>query len=213
MSRGHYGQRQRAVNRIADGFQGLLTKIELDRRADGQPRARIGGEWFHSGADRERALDDLGLAFQLLAMELMHGPIDRDPARLRAFGQWLELDVAPALEQWNAFAARERQSWWVRAATSWPTFLTWRERLKNLRQLARAHGIVLESPEPELLPMTIWEKSEGGASGNEAAPWFGLAKIVIGGAIALTGAITVYSVVKDYAHLRASRRPQHGKDT
>lgn len=168
--------------------------------------AKISGEWFHSGADRKLALDQITAGFQALTGEILHGQHgNRDAARMRALGQWLEVDVAPTIAAWNTFAAREQSSWWVRAATSWETFLGWRERLRNLRQLARAHGIALQSPEPPPLPMTIWEKSDLG-TGSEVAPWFGLAKLAIGGAIAVTGAITVYSVAREYtAYRRASK--------
>lgn len=165
------------------------------------PVARVAGDFFHSVDDRVRAVESITAGFNAIVIEIMRWH-DANPDRhAAAFKQWVTVDVLPTIDEWNKFAHRERTSWWIRAATSWQTLVDWRRRLGHLRQLARAHGIVLGTPEPDPLPQTIWEKSDGG-TGNDLAPWFGIAKLVIGGAIAFTGAVTVYSVVSDFNKLR-----------
>lgn len=181
-------------------------------RGNAQGAPQVSGEWFHSVEDRQRALEQITAGFQALQTEILNWQGHADPQRARAFGQWLEVDVAPALAAWNAFADREQKSWLAKAVTSWQTFVAWRERLRNLRQLARAHGIVLESPEPPLLPTTIWEKSDLG-TGNELAPLVGASKIAFRSVLTVIGVITVYTLARDARNWTRIRSLKHGKDT
>ena len=198
MSRGHYN-----LNR--DRYEAMRSRAHA-----------VGQQWFHSVQDRQRALDSITSALSALATEVVRWH-ERNPAAVQdaALVQWVESDVLPTVQEWNAFAARERASWWVRAATSWDTFMHWHERVRDLRQLARAHDIVLQTPEIEPLPKTIWEKSDEG-TGSEIAPWFGIAKVAIGAAITIAGAATLFSVIKEWRkprthHHEAQQPPPPGE--
>lgn len=155
----------------------------------------IGQEWFHSVGDRQLALDSISRSLEAIATEVVRWHDEHPEMQRAASVQWVESDVIPTVREWNAFAARERRSWLVRAATSWNTFVHWHERVRNLRQLARAHGIVLDTAELEPLPKTIWEESDDG-TGTNFQSWLGIGKLVFGAAVTIAGAATVISVVR-----------------
>lgn len=137
----------------------------------------VGQEMIHTVPDRERAIAQISTGFKTLASDLavwMSSNTDQPGASARA--QWLAADVTPTLEEWNAFVAHEGKSWWTKVATSWETFEQWWDRLKQLRSLARAHGILLQSTEPVPLPKTIWQQGAEG-KGSEATAILGVLKI------------------------------------
>lgn len=175
---------------------------QLERRDADAPLASVGQEWFHSVSDRQRAISQLSAGFRTLATELATW-YERHPDAPGSASsvQWLAVDVTPTLDEWNLFATKESGSWWVKAATKWDTFEDWHLRLKHLRELARAHGIVLQSAEPQPLPQTVWERSADG-KGSETAAWFGVLKVAVAGAITITGAVALYSVLRDVAAAR-----------
>lgn len=137
----------------------------------------IGQELIHTVPDRSRAIAQISTGFKTLASDLavwMSSNTDQPGASARA--QWLAADVTPTLEEWNAFVVHEGKSWWTKVATSWETFEQWWDRLKQLRSLARAHGILLQSTEPVPLPKTIWQQGAEG-KGSEATAVLGVLKI------------------------------------
>lgn len=175
------------------------SRIEADR-----PATEIGQDLFHTVADRDRAIAQLTTGFRALASDLaVWQTSNKDHPDASQTAQWLAADVTPTLEEWNQFVEHEKRSWWTKLATSWETFEQWSDRLKQLRSLARAHGIALQSSEPVPLPKTIWQKSEEG-KGSEAGAVLGVLKI---------GALSVLAVmggVGFFAAVRSLRNRAHG---
>jgi len=168
-------------------FQGFGTAA-VDRR---RPLVVVGGEWFHSTADKERAITILTTDFQAVTSDLA-GQAIAHPSP--AVAQWLSAFVTPLLTEWKDFAEKQAASWWVRAATEWSAYENWEDRLRQLRELARAHGIALKSPEPTALPKTVWQQGAEGR-GSEAASWLGVLKIGVFFALGVTGIAALYSVL------------------
>lgn len=171
---------------------------ELGGRDEAQrPVAVIGQEFFHTVADRQRAIAMLATGFKALANDLaVWQTANRDVPNASATAQWIAADVTPTLDEWRDFAAREGASWWTRAATSWETFEQWRERLRQLRALARAHNVQLQSAEPVALPKTIWQKGAEG-KGSEATALVGILKIGTAAVLTVMGAVGVYAVIRE----------------
>lgn len=167
-------------------------RAEADR-----PVTQIGQELFHTVADRERAIAHLSTGFRALADDLaVWQTTNKDHPDASSNAQWLAADVTPMLEEWNEFVEHERKSWWTKLATSWETFEGWWERLKQMRSLARAHGITLQSSEPTPLPKTIWQKSAEG-KGSEATAILGVLKIGALSVLAVMGAAGFYGAVRN----------------
>jgi hypothetical protein len=155
----------------------------------------VGQELIHTVPDRERAIAQISTGFKTLASDLavwMFSNTDQPGASARA--QWMAADVTPTLEEWNAFVAHEGKSWWTKVATSWETFEQWWDRLKQLRSLARAHGILLQSTEPVPLPKTIWQQGAEG-KGSEATAILGVLKIGALVTLTLMGAAGFLTVI------------------
>jgi len=162
-----------------------------------KPAAQIGQELFHTVADRERAIAQLSTGFRALANDLaVWQTSNKDHPDASTTAQWLAADVTPTLEEWAAFVDHERRSWWTKLATSWETFEQWWDRLKQLRSMARAHGISLQSVEPVPLPKTIWQKSAEG-KGSEATAILGVLKIGALSALAIMGAAGLYAAIRN----------------
>lgn len=179
------------------------TRLMGDRGEADKPLAVVGQELFHTVADRVRAIALLSTSFQALANDLAVWQTSHmDSPGATAAVQWFASDVTPALDEWVLFAAHENRSWWRKAATSWDTFENWMLRLRQLRSLARAHGIVLQSAEPAKLPKTIWQRSEEG-HGSEVTALLGVLKIGAAAAITMMGAVGVYKVLRDLRTKRA----------
>lgn len=160
-----------------------------------KPVTAVGQELIHTVADRSRALAQLSTGFRALANDLavsLTSNKDQPDASTRA--QWLAADVTPTLEEWNEFVAHEGRSWWTKLATSWETFEQWWDRLKQLRSLARAHGMELQSAEPVPLPKTIWQQSAEG-KGSEATAVLGVLKIGALTALTLMGAAGLFAAI------------------
>jgi hypothetical protein len=160
-----------------------------------KPVAQIGQELFHTVADRDRALAHLSTGFRALVNDLaVWQTSNKDHPEASKTAQWLAADVTPALEEWRAFVFNAR-SWWTKRATSWETFEGWWDRLKQLRCLARAHGITLQSAEPVPLPKTIWQKSAEGM-GSEATAVLGVLKIGAFTALGIMGFAGLYAAIR-----------------
>jgi hypothetical protein len=163
----------------------------------GLPRSgtAVGQELLHTVSDRERALAQISTGFKALASDLavwLLSNTEQPGASARA--QWLAADVTPTLEEWNVFSAHEARSWWTKLATSWETFEQWWDRLKQLRSLARAHGISLQSAEPVPLPKTIWQQGAEG-KGSEATAVLGVLKIGALSALTIMGAAGLFAAI------------------
>ncbi len=176
------------------------SRFAENRHRAGEPLAVIGSEWFHSGADRIRAITQLATDFEVFQNDLGAGMAarmaNRTPEERVLDEAWLRADVVPTLAEWSAFAAKENASWLVRFTTGWDAYQEWQDRLKRLRELARAHGVHLASAEPVALPKTIWERGSAGA-GSTADTWLGVLKVVVLAAIGVTGFATLFAVVRD----------------
>jgi len=173
------------------------TRMIGGRAEAEKPAARIGQELFHTVADRERAIGQLATGFKALASDLaIWQTTNADKPDASTTAQWLAADVTPTLEEWKEFVQHEQQSWWTKLATSWETFESWFDRLKQLRALARAHGVTLQSAEPRPLPKTIWQKSEEG-KGSEATAILGVLKIGALTALGIIGAAGLYTAIRN----------------
>jgi hypothetical protein len=162
-----------------------------------RPATEIGQELFHTVADRERAIEQLSTGFRALANDLaVWQTSNKDHPDATQTAQWLAADVTPTLEEWNQFIGHEKRSWWTKLATSWETFEQWWDRLRQLRSMARAHGVALQSAEPVPLPKTIWQKSEEG-KGSEATAILGVLKIGALTALGILGAAGLYAAVRN----------------
>jgi len=181
----------RGARRWWDASRAIGGRAEADR-----PVTEIGQELFHTTTDRERAIEQLTTGFRALVSDLAVWQLtNKDHPEASANAQWLAADVTPTLEEWNTFVEHERRSWWTKAATSWETFESWWERLRQLRGLARARGMQLQSAEPVPLPKTIWQRSAEG-KGSEAAAILGVLKIGAFSALAIMGAAGLYGAIR-----------------
>jgi len=161
-----------------------------------KPPTQIGQELFHTASDRVRAIAQLSTGFRALANDLaVWHASNKDHPDAVQIAQWFAADVTPTLEEWADFVGHESKSWWIKIATSWSAFEDWWDRLKQLRALARAHGILLQSVEPTPLPKTIWQKSADG-QGSEATAILGVLKIGALSALAVMGAAALYSSIR-----------------
>ena len=189
------------TNRIADvadvGVVGLDAKDAAMRvyrstrgvRAANGPRVGVivSGEWFHGGSDRKNALAQLGIDFAALQNDITASKAD--PA-------WIAADVAPVLAEWHNFIVHMAASSVAPYVTEWSVYESWSERLRRLRELARAHGVALASAEPAPLPQTVWERGSKG-TGGPLDSWIALGKTVVFGAMAFTGLVAFYSIMRD----------------
>jgi len=169
------------------------------RSEAGRPVTEIGQELFHTVADRDRAIAQLSTGFRALADDLaVWQTSNKDHPNATANVQWFAADVTPTIDEWSEFVAHERRSWWAKVATTWETFEEWWNRLKQLRGLARAHGIILQSAELVPLPKTIWQKGAEG-KGSEATAILGVLKIGVLSAVAIMGAAGLYAGLRNLA--------------
>lgn len=187
---------------VMRAHRGAQRWWEASRRIGGRteaerPATQIGQELFHTVGDRERAILQLSTGFTSLANDLaVWQTANMEKPEASTIAQWLAADVTPTLEEWNQFVDHERRSWWTKVATSWETFEDWWTRLKQLRGLARAHGVTLQSAEPVPLPKTIWQRGAEG-KGSEATAILGVLKIGALTALAIMGAAGLYSAIRN----------------
>jgi hypothetical protein len=184
--------------RMRKAIRWMRVGSTIGGRAEGDKGlTQIGGELFHSIADRQRAVSRLSSEFQSLVNDIaVWHAANEQSSNATAIAQWIAADVTPTLTEWHEFVACEDKSWWTKAATKWETFEDWQDRLRRLRGLARAHGITLESPEPVDLPKTVWERGAEG-KGGEAAALLGVLKVAVAAALGVTGFVTMYAVVRE----------------
>ncbi len=193
--------------RAADRWWVSSREIGGRDEADKPPHV-IGQELFHTVADRARAIVSLSTSFRSLANDLAVWQTANTTApEASAFAQWLSADVTPILDEWRDFVEHEQKSWWTKLATSWETFEEWWNRLKQLRALARAHGVQLQSVEPVPLPKTIWQKSSEG-KGSEATALLGVLKIGALAILGVMGAAGIFAVVRDLRPKKPTADPE-----
>lgn len=173
------------------------TQLMGGRDEAEKPLAVVGQELFHTGADRTRAIATLSTGFKSLSNDLAVWQMaNKELPTTTATAQWLDADVTPTIEEWNLFAMQATGSWWRKVATSWDTFENWMLRLRQLRSLARAHGVVLQSSEPPPLPKTVFQRSEEG-NGSEGAAMLGALKIGAATVLTIMGAVGVLAVTRE----------------
>ncbi len=198
---GDVARARHGAQRWWEASRAIGGRSEADR-----PVTEIGQELFHTVADRERAISHLSTGFRGLVNDLaVWQTSNKDHPDASVNAQWFAADVTPTLEEWNEFVDHEKRSWWTKLATTWETFEGWWDRLKQLRSLARARGIMLQSAEPLPLPKTIWQKSAEG-KGSEATAVLGVLKIGVLTVVGIMGAAGAYAA---FRNLRARA---HGAD-
>jgi len=192
----------RGMDRLRTAARGLAPAVHASR-------AQIGQDLVHTGADRDRAIEQISADFRALSSDLgawlssnAANPVAANVAR------WIAADVTPALAEWAEFAAREKRSWWTKLATNWSTFEGWADRVKQFRSLARAHGVVLQSAEPQPLPKTIWQHTENGNS-SEAMAILGVLKIGALTALGIMGAAGLITAIRNLRH--RGHPPEHAE--
>lgn len=189
------------TNVAADGYaiadNGYVAAEQAYRGTRGLGRVVVGGEFWHGGGDRKNALAQIGTDFITFRNDLTAtaGPED---------ATWIAADVAPTFAEWQNFVARMAESGIASYVTEWSVFESWAGRLKRLREAARARGIHLESPEPEALPQTVWQRGATG-TGSSLDVWIAAGKTAVFGAIAITGTIAFFSILKDLHGLAQKR--------
>jgi hypothetical protein len=200
------GAVDRAVRAHA-GARGVYTGLRMmGGRADAEGSlARVGGAWWHGTEDRVVAISAISAAITDLVRDLMTELQQRrdaaeqhnTPDLLRALTAdvaWVTADVQPTVAQWQAFVARQAGSMWTMVATDWTVFEDWLDRVRRLRQLARARGFHLTTPEPHDLPKTVWQRGAEGEGGPAA--WLGVLKISVAAAVGLAGFIGLYAALR-----------------
>lgn len=192
---------RRGAERVWNASRVIGGRAEAEKSA-----TQVGQELFHTVADRDRAIAQLSTGFRALASDLaVWQTSNADKPNASTTAQWMAADVTPTLEEWGQFVANQQKSWWTKLATSWETFDGWHDRLKQLRSMARVHGVTLQSTEPVPLPQTIWQKSEEG-KGSEATAILGVLKIGALTALGIIGAAGLYGAVRN---LSARARGTH----
>ncbi len=152
-----------------------------------------GGLLWHDDDDRARAMRILDEGFAGLQMDVEpRATAAGAPAATR---QWWSVEVAPTLEEWRVFADQATQSWARRAATAWSTYEDWTRRLYQLRSLARAHNLVLASPEPVDLPSTLYQRAQRGR-GSPAEAWWTLGRFALYTAVGVAGVLSLRQIMK-----------------
>ena len=181
----------RGAQRMWAAAKGIGGRAEAEK-----PATIVGQELFHTVADRERAMLQVSTGFKALSDDLaLWVARSKTHPAIGSVVHWIAADVTPTLAEWGEFVARENKSWWMRMATSWDTFEHWLGRLKQLRALARAHGVTLQSTEPTSLPKTIWQNADEG-NGSEATAILGVLKIGALTVLSIMGAAGLYSAVR-----------------
>lgn len=146
------------------------------------------GEFFHGSGDRRAALDAIDADVATLQDDILRNATSPGDAA------WSLTEIVPSVAAWHDFATRERESTLGAWITEWSAFKQWHAKIVRLRELARARGIALQSPDPIPLPETIWERGErGSGSGLDRA--FTLAKWIAYAAIGVLGFASLYSAL------------------
>jgi hypothetical protein len=206
------GRRARVVWRETrslhdEGLAGRARAYAAARaRLDADPRpwitTRVAGDGallWHDDDDRARAMRvlDAGFAGFRADVEVRATRPEAPPATR----QWWTAEVVPELEEWRRFVEAATQSWARRAATAWSTYQDWLARLRELRSLARAHDLVLASPEIVDLPETVYQRAAKGR-GSATEAWWTIGRLVLYTAVGAVGVISLREILQ---HRRPTR--------
>ncbi len=190
------------TNAVADGYaiaeNGYIAADQAYRGGRGLRRVVVGGEFWHGGGDRRNALAQIGTDFITFHNDLIRN------ATSDICVEWIKDDVAPTLAEWQNFVSRMAASSLASYVTEWSVFESWWNRLTKLRAAAKAKGIKLDSPDPEPLPQTVWQRGANG-TGTSLDVWIAAGKTAVLGAIAVTGILAFYSISRD-VHAAIMRR-------
>ena len=204
--RGNYGPADRGPPNGQNWIAGWTVDHAMDSRHQrGRSVAEMGQDLVHTGPDRDRAIAQISANFRQLTSDLstwLSANPDHNAAKNVA--SWIAADVTPALAEWGEFVAREKKSWWTNLATSWDTFESWADRVKQFRALARAHGVTLQSAEPVPLPKTIWQHTQSG-NGSEGMAILGVLKIGAIATLGIMGAAGLYTAVRNLRNKPAAQ--------
>jgi len=145
----------------------------------------VSGVLWHSAGDRKIALAQLRADFDALIGEVMSAP------------PMLQHALAPTIDAFNAFYQSETTSTLAPWITEWSVFEAWAERLGWARMAVRAAGVDLASPEPKMLPKTVWERGEDGTgSGGDRLLVFGRDTIKLG--LGLAAVIGIWKALRHF---------------
>jgi hypothetical protein len=179
------------ANLHAEGLAGRARAFrarEETRRRESRIFVGGDGELWHDDDDRWQILRQFERDFSELRKEA--GPWANVPDAPASRRQWWSAEALPALDEWRAFADGSTTSWARRAATEWSTYEDWLDRLRDLRSSARAHGLVLSSPEPADLPKTVHQRAKSGR-GSDGEAWWTLGRVALYTALGIIGVISL----------------------
>jgi hypothetical protein len=193
------------IERAYDGARGAYLGTRAMGGFGGPSLARIGQDWFHGAADRQLALASITADLKALSQDLgddlrerhdeaVAHPDEQAVARLSADIQWVQTEIQPAIENWRKFVDKQAASTWTQVGTDWTVYEEWKDKVRGLRQLARARGFVLHSAEPTELPKTIWQRGAEGEGGF--ASWLGIIKLGAAAAVAIAGFASLYAALR-----------------
>lgn len=203
------GRAIRAHHAAQNLRDGILLSSSGRSEAE-KPLSQIGGELFHGFIDRQRATARISEDFHALADDIgAWFKTNQASANASSIAQWIVTDVTPAIEGWNKFVASEDTSWWTKGSTNWTTFEGWQNRLRQLRSVARTHGISLESGEPDELPKTASHVGVEG-KGAKVAALLGVLKIAAAAALGIGGFVALYAVVRELGAPTPTVHTEHG---
>lgn len=154
-----------AYHGARDAYAGSQDLTRGGRFGRARVPVSVGGEIFHGISDKRDALELLRAGYGDLRADLAKGA----PAGTTAADS-----VLATLHAFDLFYERELDSAFIRWATEWATYQAWWQRLRSLREAARAAGVAITSPEPPPLPKTVWQRgAEGIGSRIDAALYLG----------------------------------------
>lgn len=192
-----------SAQRVWTAARGIGGRTEAEKSP-----TQIGHELFHTFADRDRAIAQISTGFHALTNDLsVWLSTNKSHPDASTIARWIATDVTPMLAEWSDFVAHENKSMWVKIATSWETLEQWWGRLKQLRSLARVHGVMLQSAELTPLPKTIWQRSSEG-KGSEATAVLGVLKIGALTALGIMGVAGLFGAVRNL-HAKAQGTQDH----
>ncbi len=151
----------------------------------------IGNALFHTVGDRNDAIKKLGTEFAQFQGDMAlalgwtqdHPFMDEKDPRFA----WWHSTMVPLLNEWQAFQAETRGSWWERFNLDWDTIESWQARLIGARDAAKSAGFDLGSPDPTGLPETIW--GAGSRAGRDLAKFI---KTMLWVVVVIVGGILVW---------------------
>ncbi len=195
--------------------EGLSGRARAARYQEARRRKPWGALWvgqdgallWHDDDDRAQAMRLLDEGFAAFRADVE--PRATESAAPPATRQWWSVEVLPQFDQWRDFADQAAASWTKRAATAWSTYQDWHDRLRELRSIARAHDLVLSSPEQADLPETVYQRAQAGR-GSGAEAWWTLGRFALYTAVGVAGVLSLRQIMK--RQIRQLREVQPEKE-